>query len=626
MFVLGTAGHVDHGKSTLVQALTGIDPDRLREEKERGMTIDLGFAWLKLPSGREVSIVDVPGHERFIKNMLAGVGGIDLALLVVAADEGVMPQTREHLAILDLLRVSKGLAVIAKSDLVEPDWLELVTADVEEALSETSLAGSSVLPVSAVTGAGLDELRAAIDSQLDAVAVRADRGRPRLPIDRVFTVAGFGTVVTGTLIDGLFEVGQEVEILPGGLRTRIRGLQTHRAKVERAQPGSRVAMNLTGLATSDVRRGEVVTRPGWLRATSAVDVRLRLIDNLERPLRHNTEVTFHAYSSEVNAKVRLLEADTLFPGESAWAQIRTKTPVAVAKGDLFVIRSANETLGGGEVVETAAKRHRRRDERTLDRLAALEHGSGQEVLVQTLGTAEPDEVSALLHRTPLPPTEARAALEAALESGDIRLLGGRSAAPGSYLATASGWAKLVGRVQSALNSYHRQFPLRGGMPREELKQRIGVSGRAWPDVLAELLATKTVTDAGGGVRLPEFSPTLTERQRTAAAAYLEALHAEPFAPSATPPADPELVAYLIEQGAIVRVADNLIFDAGVYRQMVDEVVDRLKSNGKISVAEVRDAFGTSRKFALGLLEYLDDQKVTRRQGDERVLRDGTRLP
>ncbi|MDO8670689.1 MAG: selenocysteine-specific translation elongation factor, partial [Dehalococcoidia bacterium] len=283
MHVIGTAGHVDHGKSTLVRAMTGIDPDRLQEEKDRGMTIDLGFAWLRLPSGREVSIVDVPGHERFIKNMLAGVGGIDLALLVIAADEGVMPQTREHLAILDLLRVKSGICVITKKDLVDEEWLELVMSDVQDTLKETHLRDSPIVPVSSTTGDGLAELIATIDRLLESTPPKKDIGRPRLPVDRVFTIAGFGTVVTGTLIDGSLSVGQEVEVLPGHLKSRIRGLQTHKHKVEAATPGNRVALNIANLSTTELNRGDVITTAGWLNPTAAVDVELRVVPDLKHP-------------------------------------------------------------------------------------------------------------------------------------------------------------------------------------------------------------------------------------------------------------------------------------------------------------------------------------------------------
>ena len=320
MFVLGTAGHIDHGKSVLVRALTGIDPDRLREEKERGMTIDLGFAWLKLPSGQEVGIVDVPGHERLVRNMLAGVGGIDLALLIVAANEGVMPQTREHLAILDLLGIKRGIAVITKKDLVDDDWLSLVKAEVEELLAPTTLSQAPIVAVSALTREGLSDLVSTIDMLLGSIEPKKDIGRPRLPVDRVFTIAGSGTIVTGTLIDGALTVGQEVEIAPPGLRSRIRGLQTHKARVDVATPGSRVGANLVGIATSQLHRGDVLTKPDWLIPTKALTAQLRLLPYLRHPLLHNATVNFHIGSAQTVARIHLLEKQELRPNETGWAQ------------------------------------------------------------------------------------------------------------------------------------------------------------------------------------------------------------------------------------------------------------------------------------------------------------------
>src|SRR6266567_6243527 len=315
MSCIGTAGHVDHGKSTLVKVLTGIDPDRLAEEKERGMTIDLGFAWLKLPGGREVSIVDVPGHESFIKNMLAGVGGIDAALLVIAADEGIMPQTREHLAILDLLRVPRGIVALTKADLVDEEWLELVREEVAEYLLPTTLAHAPILPVSAYSGQGLPALLAQLESMLDEEQERQSIARPRLPIDRVFSLTGFGTIVTGTLLDGSFKTGQEVEILPQGLKSRIRNLQTHQHAVDVAQPGSRVAINLSNVARNELERGNVVALPGQLRTTLLIDAHLSLLADAARPLTHNALVDFYSGSQEISARVRLLDVDELQPGQ-----------------------------------------------------------------------------------------------------------------------------------------------------------------------------------------------------------------------------------------------------------------------------------------------------------------------
>jgi len=326
MSCIGTAGHIDHGKSTLVKALTGIDPDRLAEEKERGMTIDLGFAWLKLPGGREVSIVDVPGHESFIKNMLAGVGGIDAALLVIAADEGIMPQTREHLAILDLLRVQRGIVVLTKADLVDEEWLELVREEVAEYLLPTTLAHAPIVPVSAYTMQGIPDLLAQLEQMLATSQERQNIARPRLPVDRVFTLTGFGTIVTGTLLDGNFKMGQEVEILPQGLKTRIRGLQTHQHKMEIAQPGSRVAINLANVSRTDLSRGDVVALPGQLRPTMLIDAHIQLLADAPRPLTHNTLVDLYSGSQEVPARVRLLDVEELQPGKSAWVQLRLSRP------------------------------------------------------------------------------------------------------------------------------------------------------------------------------------------------------------------------------------------------------------------------------------------------------------
>src|SRR6266849_1327717 len=336
MSCIGTAGHIDHGKSTLVKALTGIDPDRLAEEKERGMTIDLGFAWLKLPGGREVSIVDVPGHESFIKNMLAGVGGIDAALLVVAADEGVMPQTREHLAILDLLQVPRGVVALTKSDLVDAEWLELVQEEIAELLRPTTLAGANIVAVSAYSGQGLPELLAELERVLDESLSRKNIARPRLPIDRVFSLTGFGTVVTGTLLDGIFKVGQEVEILPQGLKTRVRNLQMHKQQIEVAQPGSRIAINLPNIACADLARGNVVGLPSQLYTTLLCDARISLLADAARPLVHNTMVDFYCGSQEIPARVRLLDVEELQPGNHAWVQLRLSRPAVVVRHDRFI--------------------------------------------------------------------------------------------------------------------------------------------------------------------------------------------------------------------------------------------------------------------------------------------------
>ncbi|MCJ7533556.1 MAG: selenocysteine-specific translation elongation factor, partial [Anaerolineales bacterium] len=370
MRVIGTAGHVDHGKSTLVEALTGINPDRLKEEREREMTIDLGFAWLTLPNGEEVGIVDVPGHRDFIENMLAGIGGIDAALFVVAADEGVMPQTQEHLAILDLLQIQGGVIALTKIDMVsDPDWLDLIEEDVRKAIKGTVLESVQLVRVSARQGIGLQELQKAITACLAARPPRPDLGRPRLPVDRVFTMPGFGTIVTGTLIDGHFSVGDEVEILPQGTHGRVRGLQSHKRKTEEALPGSRTAVNIAGVDMDKVARGNVVVHPGDYQPSRRLDVQFRLLANVSQPLRHNVQVKIFVGTAEVLARLRLLGQETLLPGQQGWIQLELTEPIIASRGDHYILRrpSPPETIGGGVVVDPHPKeRHKRFAQAVLD--------------------------------------------------------------------------------------------------------------------------------------------------------------------------------------------------------------------------------------------------------------------
>jgi selenocysteine-specific elongation factor len=615
-FVIGTAGHVDHGKSALVQALTGIDPDRLREEKERGMTIDLGFAWLKLPSGREVSIVDVPGHERFIKNMLAGVGGIDLALLVIAADEGVMPQTREHLAIIDLLRVDNGIVAITKKDLVDEEWLELVTLDVGEVLAGTTLAKSPIIQVSAVTGEGLELLVSTIDSMLDSIAPRRDIGRPRLPIDRVFTMSGFGTVVTGTLIDGRLSVGQEVEIVPSSLKTHIRSLQTHKQKVDTALPGSRVAANLSGVATDELQRGDVVTVPGWLIPTKAVDVKLRLLPSLQHDLTHNTIVTFHTDAAEAQAKLRLLDAEKLEPGQTAFAQLVLDHPVAAVKDDMFIIRSTKDTLGGGQIVDSRAKRHPRFHASTIESLKAKEKGTAEDTVLAALDQKRPSELSQLLASCNLPRVEADKAIESLAAQKRIVILGDKA----RLLFSAAGWNHLVQDATQIVKGYHDKYPLRQGMPKEELKGKMRVPPKFFDVAIRRFVSDGLLAEAGPVVHLPGHRVQLDAKQQSKVDSFIQQLNQSPYAPPSELSIEPDLLNILIGQRRVVRLSDDVVFDASIYDRMVEGIIDRIKSQGKITVAEVRDMFHTSRKYALALMEYLDEQKITRRVGDERVLR------
>ncbi len=615
MFVLGTAGHIDHGKSVLVHALTGIDPDRLREEKERGMTIDLGFAWLKLPSGQEVGIVDVPGHERFIKNMLAGVGGIDLALLIIAANEGVMPQTREHLAILNLLGISKGIVVITKKDLVDDEWLSLIKEDITELMAPTSLAQARIISVAALTGEGLPDLISAIDELLSSTEPRKNIGRPRLPIDRIFTMAGSGTIVTGTLIDGSLKVGQEVEIVPPGLKSRLRGLQTHKARMDIVTPGNRVAANLVGITTAQLQRGDILTNPGWLKPTTMLTVQLRLLPHLRRPLTHNITVSFHTGAAEALAKVRFLEHEELKPGETALAQLLLNKPVAAVRGDFFILRSSVETLGGGEIIESHTKRYRRFRPAIIQSLRVKELGTTEELIVATLEAKQPLDLATLSAQCDLSPDEVQPVVESLRQQGRIIGVGQGER---RLLLTTPGWEQLAETAIAMLQDYHRRFPARPGMPKVELISRLKM-GTHSSAILQRLVDEDSFTEEGNIIHLTTHHIRLTPTQQAKVDAFLKSLAQNPYAPPTDLIPEPDLLNLLIDQRQAVKVSDDVIFSTSAYDEMLAKVTDRLKADGKVTLAEVRDMFQTSRKYAQALLEHMDKTKITRRTGDERVL-------
>ena len=621
MRVIGTAGHVDHGKSTLVQALTGTHPDRLKEEREREMTIDLGFAWLTLPSGEAVGIVDVPGHIDFIENMLAGVGSLDAALFVIAADEGVMPQTREHLAILDLLKINAGVVALTKIDLVDADWLELIQLDVQEALHGTVLASAPIVPVSARSGSGIPDLLAAIDRVIQQRPPRPDRNRPRHAIDRVFSVPGFGTVVTGTLIDGALRVGDDVIILPQKLPARIRGLQTHKTKIDVAVPGSRVAINLSGIELIDVKRGNVVTTPGWLSPTLLIDAQLEYLAGAPRPLTHNAEVKFFHGAAEVSAHVRLLNDEQLAPGRTGWVQFALREPLALVKGDRFIVRlpSPSITLGGGVVIDPQpGRRHRRFKPEVIARLETLARGTPRELLLKALEASGPINSADLFKRASLSGAEAPAALRELLDAQQARQL-----KPDLYLS-ASSWAAMRNKIINELSAYHMANPLKLGMPREEMKSRLGLDTKTFNVIVEQVLQENSVAATGAVLHAPDFAIAFKPEQQKAIDVLIAKFKAAPWN---TPlPKDAEqivsadVLAALIDLGQLIKLSDEALLLAETYRSGVAEIRAYLIEHKTITVAQVRDLFNTSRKYALALMEYLDAQGITRRVGDERTLR------
>lgn len=623
--VVGTAGHVDHGKSALVQALTGTHPDRLREEIERQMTIDLGFAWLTLPNGDSVGLVDVPGHRDFIENMLAGVGGMDAVLLVIAADEGVMPQTREHAAIVRLLGVERGIVVLSKADLVDDaEWLGMVEADARALLAGSPLGEAPSRAVSARTGQGMAELSQAISALVHDLPPKADRSRPRLPIDRVFSMPGFGTVVTGTLLDGSLEVGQEVELAPGALRGRIRGLQTHKQHIARAAPGSRVAVNISGVSVDQVERGDVVILPESYRPTRLLDARIAALEDASGPITHNQELKLFIGTAQRVARIRLLDTDRISPGGTGWGQLVLRRPIIAAPGDRLVLRrpSPAETLGGGIVVGVAPDRlHRRRDAQVLALLERLAGGDPRDRLIELAASRGPATIQTLAQLSELELEHAARLAEDLVGDGRLKRLAGTTSTADAMLIEPGAWRRLTERAQAVLDRYHNAYPLRGGVPREELKSQLRLEAKAFHASLETWRAEGDVREAGGNVARSRFQPTPSPGEQAAIDRALQRLAAARFAPPSIKELQGELgeeaFNYLAASGALVLVSPEVAFGAEAYQALVRGTLDVLAREGEATVARIRDEFDTSRRFILALLEHLDSRGVTIRSGDVR---------
>jgi selenocysteine-specific elongation factor len=636
MRVIGTAGHVDHGKSTLIAALTGTHPDRLKEEQAREMTIELGFGWMTLPNGEEVGIVDVPGHRDFIENMLSGIGGIDAALLVIAADEGVMPQTREHLAILDLLQIPAGVIVLTKTDLA-PDitptgdsaWLDLVETDIRAAVASTVMKDAPILRVSAKNKTGLNSLISNLESILQQKPPRPDLNRPRLPIDRVFSMSGFGTVVTGTLIDGHLAVGDEVEILPSGLTGRIRGLQTHKKKEESAIPGSRTAVNISGVDTEQIQRGEVVVHPDQYQPTRRIDVNFQLLQDVSSPLHHGQEVKFFFGASETIATLRLLGKEELIPGEQGWVQLELRDPVITVRGDRYILRrpSPGETLGGGAVVDHQPHgRHKRFDEEILKTLEALAKGSPSDILFEAALASNAASLKDMVLKSRLEADSAGSAVQELIESGKLIQLeeGALSSSNDMLVIALPHWNMLREKTVQIVQSYHRSFPLRRGIPREELKSRLKLTARVFTALTKKLVLENLLVEAGGAVSSLGHGISFDGGQQAKIDALMRKFEQNPYGPpnvrESQSEAGEELVNALIELGELFPVSNEVIFRKRDYDSMAAKIKEMIKENGKITLAQVRDTFKTSRKYAQAMLEHLDSIGETIREGDFRKLR------
>ena len=605
MYVLGTAGHVDHGKSTLVERLTGIDPDRFAEEKRRGLTIDLGFAWLTLPSGREVGLIDVPGHERFIKNMLSGAGGVSVCVFVVAANEGWKPQSAEHLAIADVLGIRHGVVALTKSDLVDVDTLELVKAEVEEKLEPSSLATAPVVPVSAVTGDGIEELRAELDRALDAAPPAPDLGRPRLWIDRVFTIAGSGTVVTGTLMGGSLRAGDEVQIAPEGRRARVRTIQSHKTEVSEVGPGNRVALNLAGLDRQGAQRGDAIVKPREWRTTSRIDALIRVSPSAITGRGHElTEKGAHLLyvgSAETPVRVKLLNATKIVGAEEGLAQLYLRDALPLGPGDRFVLRDAGRvlTFGGGVVLDPAPDLARRND---------ADHAT----LLERLRDAHPvDALRALLD------THGELDLDDALLRSGATEVPGAVVALGPRLVAPVRLQELQTRLHDALADQHNKHPLEKVMAREALRAELDLQ----PAVFDALLArSDDVKEEGAGVRLNTHQVGLDPKQQRARDELVERIESAGFQPplAAQLNTDPALLKSLTDSGELVRI-ENFYLTATQANEARARVRSRIEDEGPVTVAQIRDLLGTSRKYAVPLCEWLDSTGATLRKGDLRLL-------
>ena len=630
--ILGTAGHIDHGKTSLVKALTGVDTDRLPEEKARGITIELGFAHLSLPGGIEYGIVDVPGHERFVKTMVAGAGGMDVVMLVIAADEGVMPQTREHREICQLLGVKKGVVALTKSDMVDGDWLALAVEEVHDYLKGTFLEGARVIPVSSRTGDGIEALKSELARLAGEVQEKKASGRFRLPVDRVFTSAGFGTIVTGTLLSGEMRLGDEVEILTTGLHGRLRGIQIHGRKEETAAAGQRVAANIQGVDHTQVSRGDIIAPRGLFTATRTVDVRLHLLPSAPKELRHRASVRLHSATYEVTAQAILLDRDLLKGGEEAFVQFRLSRGVLLLPGDPFVIRTYSPplTIGGGTVIDPAPPRRRRRNSEALALLAALHEGPDEEKVAQLISEGAYSGLGRdeLELRSGLPPKRLETALSQLLNGGRI-LQAVRE--PRVFLSRQA-FDELKDLLLGRLTEFLQANPLKTGMGKEELKSRL--PKRCDQRIFMSLLGALEKEGKGEVERDLVKLPTRKASVGTDSHQLLEPIETALQQGGAEPPTVKDLcdtfhvrekeimdiLHLLAREGRAVKIKNDLFYAPVPLSVLRDQLTAHFRKEQEITPPQFRDLTGLSRKFMIPVLEYFDQEKLTIRIGDRRRLR------
>jgi selenocysteine-specific elongation factor len=631
--VLGTAGHVDHGKTALIKTLTGIDTDRLKEEKERGISIELGFASLNIRNHQTLGVVDVPGHEKFIRNMVSGAAGIDMVVLVIAADEGVMPQTREHLHICTLLGIKKGIVALTKIDLVEKDWLDLVEDEARKFLKGSFLEDSPIIPVSSLTGEGLVALLDALTVMAENIGEEPDSGIFRLSIDRVFTMRGFGTVVTGTLTSGSIKVGDEVEILPQGVLAKIRGIQIHNETAPAAEAGQRTAINLQGVEKTTITRGDVLAKPRTLYPSKRLDIRVTYLPGKDRKLKNRNLVRFHAGTSEVIARIILLDRDEMASGEDGNAQIILETPTVAMAGDRFVLRSYSPvtTIGGGVIIDPLPRKHKRHVDHVNGEFSLLCDGSDSEKVATIIGRAgiEGIDITQLTVRTGIHQDILKKTLDVMYSQNKAIRIDGEDPRIISYHMYQNLQEKILGEVRR----YHKQYPLKEGIPKEELRNTMGpfISSKLFNMTTRRLESIGQIVADKEIIRMSEHSVNLkgelADLRKDIADLYMDA--------GLTPPTVRELMvtfadrkgrvanilAIMLKEGVLVRINEELYYHKDILSNLRETYKNHLLKDGKATPASFKELTGLTRKFIIPLMEYYDMTKLTVRAGDHRILRE-----
>lgn len=630
--IIGTAGHIDHGKTTLIRALTGRDTDRLKEEQKRGISIELGFTYFDLPSGKRAGIIDVPGHEKFIKNMLAGVMGIDIVLLVVAADEGVMPQTSEHLAILDLIGVEKGFVVITKEDLVDEEWLELVKEDIKEEIKGTFLEGTPIVTVSSTKGTGLDKVKALIDKLTLELEDREVDDMPRLPVDRVFSLPGFGTIVTGTLLSGKLHIGEEVQVFPGNRVGRIRSLQVHERDTDTAYAGQRVAINIAGLKKDQIDRGDVVAPVDSMKETSMLDVKLKLIKDIGRSIENRTRLRLYIGAKEVLCRIVLLDRDILNPGEEAYAQLRLEEEIVAKRGDPFILRfySPMFTIGGGQVLESNPTKKKRFDKEALEELRIKEKGESIDIIENiildksyTFPTLKEISTS-----TAMLEDRVKADVKKLVQEDKVIQF---SLTKDLHVIHIQYFNQLKDEIIEELKTFHEEYPLKSGMPKEEIRSKYlkNVKPKVGDRFIDLLIERGYIEQHKENISLKGFKIEYSPSQLRIKGKLIENYVQNKFQPPKKEEIYNNIIGEkeeidqvlnsLISSGDIIRLDEEILIHKSTYDEALEILNQYINKKGSITVAEFRDELNTNRKVALSLLEYFDQLKITKRDGDKRIL-------